>query len=245
MQALMLLSIVVATVCIVSIGVHYFAAWLQRPSASRVRFISNYAFPAELERRVLALHPELDADRVRIVIEGLRQYFLACLTAWTGGIARHVGMPSKAVDDAWHEFILMTRDYASFCRHAFGRYLHHVPDAQMSEPMGDALANTLHQLNRPAPSPAGWATLGAMPLLFAIDRELGVTGGYSYDAPALAQLEQKRVPGTSRGEGGGAACGAVIGGAGGASCDAGSAAGCDAGGAATCGGASCGGGGAH
>ena len=36
-------------------------------------------------------------------------------------------MPSKAVDEAWHEMILMTREYTEFCERAFGRYLHHTP----------------------------------------------------------------------------------------------------------------------
>ncbi len=41
----------------------------------------------------------------------------ACLVAWEG------------MEPAWHAFILDTREYASFCQHAFGRMLHHCPDA--------------------------------------------------------------------------------------------------------------------
>jgi hypothetical protein len=235
------LLIVFATVCIVALAVHYFFGRERRPSASRARFIAHYVFPAELGRRVLALHPELHSDQISLVLEGLRQYFLICLTARSGGIARHVGMPSKAVDDAWHEFILMTHDYSQFCSRAFGRYLHHVPDGQMQEPMGDALANTLHQLGRRAPSPAGWAMLGAMPLLFALDRELGVSAGHSYDAAALDDLKAKRPPDGLVGS----SCGGSYGGSA-THCDAGGAAACHGGGGscggASCGGASCGGG---
>ena len=37
------------------------------------------------------------------------------------------GMFSALVDEAWHIFILHTREYADFGQRYFGRYLHHVP----------------------------------------------------------------------------------------------------------------------
>ncbi|MBP2297380.1 glycine-rich domain-containing protein [Azospirillum picis] len=40
-----------------------------------------------------------------------------CLVAWEG------------MEPAWHAFILDTREYAKFCQGAFGRMLHHWPDA--------------------------------------------------------------------------------------------------------------------
>src|SRR3712207_3180742 len=35
--------------------------------------------------------------------------------------------PSKTVDEAWHEFVLFTREYAAFCEERYGRFLHHDP----------------------------------------------------------------------------------------------------------------------
>jgi hypothetical protein len=35
--------------------------------------------------------------------------------------------PTKIVDDAWHSFILHTRDYAEYCLMHFGKFIHHVP----------------------------------------------------------------------------------------------------------------------
>lgn len=35
--------------------------------------------------------------------------------------------PSRAVDIGWHEFILNTADYAAFCQHVAGRFIHHQP----------------------------------------------------------------------------------------------------------------------
>lgn len=36
-------------------------------------------------------------------------------------------VPSAVVDEAWHSFILHTKDYQNFCREKVGRFVHHVP----------------------------------------------------------------------------------------------------------------------
>jgi len=63
---------------------------------------------------------------------------------WTGGrgtellveVLRFLGLvasaegrltPSETVDRGWHELILCTRTYGEFCRHHFGRMMHHEP----------------------------------------------------------------------------------------------------------------------
>ena len=58
-----------------------------------------------------------------MVFEGLRDWF------WINHRAagRKLSMPSQVVDDAWHEFILFTRNYEDFCKRGVGRFLHHVP----------------------------------------------------------------------------------------------------------------------
>ena len=38
----------------------------------------------------------------------------------------------RAIDNMWHEFILITRDYHNFCHHYFGRFLHHEPNMRES-----------------------------------------------------------------------------------------------------------------
>jgi hypothetical protein len=57
-------------------------------------------------------------------------------------------MPSRVVDDAWHEFILDSIAYTAFCNAAFGTYLHHTPDEAISTPMTDALGNTVQAWDR-------------------------------------------------------------------------------------------------
>ncbi|SDO47500.1 hypothetical protein SAMN05421507_102648 [Lentzea jiangxiensis] len=36
--------------------------------------------------------------------------------------------PSKKVDIGWHQFILNTQEYATFCEREAGYFIHHVPD---------------------------------------------------------------------------------------------------------------------
>ena len=54
------------------------------------------------------------------VLRELKRYLLLRRT-----LKRRVTMQSKRVDDAWHKFILDTRNYHAFCERVFGEYLHH------------------------------------------------------------------------------------------------------------------------
>lgn len=51
------------------------------------------------------------------------------LTRFLALSAEHGELPmiSSAVDEAWHAFLLFTREYEEFCRTQFGRFLHHCP----------------------------------------------------------------------------------------------------------------------
>jgi hypothetical protein len=190
-------------------GVHY---------RRRRAFIEGYAFPRALTKK---LREEFESEyQVPIALEGLRTWYLACLDA----PGETLGMPSRAVDVAWHEMILMTRAYHHFCKRAFGRYLHHDPEAVMDEPMQAGLARTL--------SVVGNESIGGVPLLFAIDGRLGIENGYVWEPGDIARLraaapaQYAYVAGLGAPGHGGAAC------AGG---------GCGSGGG--CGGGGCGGGG--
>jgi hypothetical protein len=39
-------------------------------------------------------------------------------------------VPSKQIDDIWHEFVLYTKDYQDFCAHFLGGFIHHNPTEQ-------------------------------------------------------------------------------------------------------------------
>jgi hypothetical protein len=188
----------------------------------RRAFIEGYEFPMALKNK---LRDELDGDRpVGVALEGLREWYLACLEA---GPKATLGMPSRAVDIAWHEMILMTRTYHHFCERAFGHYLHHSPEAVMDEPMRDGLARTLAVVERNRA-----LTMAGVPLLFAIDSELDLEGGHAWqeaDIAALRDHQRYIDPGSSHGWGGGSFAGCTSGDSGG--------------GGGGCGGGGCGGGG--
>ncbi len=160
--------------------------------SEREAFIRSYPFPIQLRQKLLMRYPHWEGEQMQLVLRALRQYFLVCLEAGAVKGRRSIGMPSKAVDDAWHEFILMSRQYTEFCKHAFGSYLHHSPESTLKRGIDDALVNTLHQFKAQPGGSSGWAMWSGIPLLFAADRALGVTDGYLYDAEAMSRLEHKR-----------------------------------------------------
>jgi hypothetical protein len=198
-------------------------------------YIESYSFPAAL-REKLEAHPDLDLSgaQISLVLDGLRTWFVACLYA----DGKTLGMPSKAVDIAWHEFILMTREYQAFCDEAFGYYLHHSPEETMDEAMPAGLRRTLATLER-EPMVPGY--LG-IPFLFALDGELGIRDGQTWtpeDLDSLRSSGAEEGSGFFGGDGGDAGSGGDGGDAGGGGWfggDGGGFSGGDAGGGGGCGG---------
>jgi hypothetical protein len=142
----------------------------------RRAFIESYPFPPALRDK---LRERLDSnEQVDVALEGLREWYLACLDA----PGEMLGMPSRVVDLAWHEMILMTRAYHAFCERAFGHYLHHSPEAVMDEPLEDSLARTLAVLEGRSVTAAG------VPLLFAIDGQLRVEDGFVWGDDDIGRL---------------------------------------------------------
>ena len=130
--------------------------------------------PAAARHQLLRHHPHLTAEDVERVEAGLRQWYSAVQLA----DGKPLAMPSRVVDDLWHAHIACTRDYAAFCKRAFGRFLHHDPESEMdaaaaARNAGEHLRRTHDlcvRLERPA----------ALPLLFRLDAELGVDRARRY-----------------------------------------------------------------
>ena len=78
-----------------------------------------------------------------LVDTGLRQWLRCCAPAlWDNQV---IGMPSRAVDEAWHGLILCTASYSAFCKKAYGEFLHHHPEGGAPaglarDPIGGAAA---------------------------------------------------------------------------------------------------------
>ena len=168
------------------------AAALQAWTLSlRRQFVREARLPGFLVTKLRNTHPHLSAREADLVLHGLRQFFLAHLRSGF----RFVAMPSRVVDDAWHEFILHTRGYENWCHTAFGKLLHHTPAEVLGRDpkRNDGLRRTWY-----------WAckeesidprTPARLPLLFALDRKLGIAGGYSY-VPDCRDIDRQSGSGT-------------------------------------------------
>jgi hypothetical protein len=169
----------VATTLISAAAVASVVVWVRnlRMKSRREQMVRGLMFPPGVFEKFKQKYPDFDAKQVQLVARGLRQFFLAYLKSG----CRRVAMPSQVVDDLWHEYILFTREYANFCRLAFGQFLHHTPAVKMS----DARANN-EGLRR-----VWWyccieeninpRKATRLPLLFVLDRKLGVSNGFYYD----------------------------------------------------------------
>jgi hypothetical protein len=144
----------------------------RRRAARRAEaYIGDYRFPSHICGRV-SRRLDLDDDGWRLVEQGLREWFICC--AWRSGAV--LGMPSRAVDEAWHEFILDSPSYIRFCDHAFGQYLHHTPDEAMSTPMPDALADTVRAWDRSHKGSEEESVLWDIDARLEVGEPLGVSG---------------------------------------------------------------------
>lgn len=166
-----------ATVIVVTILIGLGLRWLPRQQARRrQRYIDAYRFHPAIRRKLQDRHPQLAEADVDLVFRGLRDYFRICNRAGR----RMVSMPSQVVDDAWHEFILFTRAYQTYCQKALGRFLHHVPAEAMHTPTlaqegikrAWRIACHLENINPRHPA--------RLPLLFEIDSRLKIRNGFHY-----------------------------------------------------------------
>ncbi len=156
--------------------VMFIALYRRWQRVSRQRFLERFELPAAVVERARAKLPALTTEQERLVQQGLQQYFQICVA--TRG--KFVSMPSQAVDVLWHEFILFTRNYEHFCKRALGQYLHHTPAEAM--PTRDTATGGIRRAWRLACKMEGIDPKQPqrLPLLFALDAQLGIAGGFIY-----------------------------------------------------------------
>jgi hypothetical protein len=173
-------------------------AWQE---SARRQFIREARLPPFLLDKLRDIYPQLQPRDTELVVRGLRQFFMAHLRSKR----QFVGMPSKVVDAAWHEFILHTQAYQQWCRYAFGGMLHHTPAEVLgrSAKRNDGLRRTWYwackeeSIDPRQPS--------RLPLLFALDAKFAIAGGFSY-VPDCGEIDRAARSGahcgTSFGDGG-------------------------------------------
>lgn len=122
-----------------------------------------------------------------LVETGLRQWLRCCGAALRDD--QVIGMPSHAVDEAWHGFILCTRLYARFCAQSYGRFLHHYPGGVGTDTAGhDSMAE---QLGRTVVAWSMVAQPGERCVLWDLDRRVGVDTPWGVDARHVAAVERQ------------------------------------------------------
>src|SRR5689334_18530280 len=117
-----------------------------------------------------------------LVEEGLRQWLRCAGAALRDDTV--IGMPSHAVDEAWHGFILCTAQYADFCDRAYGRFLHHHPDGGGGAAVGDPAA----QLGRTVVAWSIVAHPGEHCVLWDLDRRGDVDQPWGVPPERVAQV---------------------------------------------------------
>lgn len=182
------------------------AMWSQTPK--QLKIIQNYQFHPGIKENLINRYPGLTEEQVKQVFQGLRDYFYACRKA-NGSM---VAMPSRIVDDVWHEFILYTREYEQFCKQGFNRFLHHNPSDGMKS--NSSVPESLKRAWRFSCEKEGMKPQKAtsLPLLFALDALLEIPGGFKYSFDCISKNDGYCVSDFSCGGGG---CGGGCGGCGG------------------------------
>jgi hypothetical protein len=120
-----------------------------------------------------------------LIAEGLRQWLRCAGAALRDDVV--IGMPSRAVDEAWHGFILCTARYAAFCEAAYGRFLHHhpeggAPDAAPADSMQEQLSRTV----------IAWSLVaapGEACVLWDLDARVGVEAPWGVGPEHVAAVE--------------------------------------------------------
>jgi hypothetical protein len=107
-----------------------------------------------------------------------------------------IGMPSHAVDEAWHGLILCTARYSAFCDAAYGQFLHHHPEG--AAPTGAAHDCMDDQLRRTVIAWSIVAREGERCVLWDLDRRLGVDEPWGLDLARVSQIESALSTETAR-----------------------------------------------
>lgn len=141
---------------------------------SRLAFLAYTPLPDGVRQRWRARYPALSPQQAARVEQGLQQFFRLYALNSTP-----LAMPSQLVDALWHEFILDTRAYQAFCQQAFGRFLHHTPTDSSNRNQQQSM---LRQSWYAACQDEGlaWQQHTRLPLLFALDHELGMGDAFDY-----------------------------------------------------------------
>ena len=122
-----------------------------------------------------------------LIDKGLRQWLRCCAPAMRDG--QVIGMPSHAVDEAWHGLILCTARYSAFCSSAYGQFLHHHPDGGTPVDIANRSGCSDDQLRRTV---IAWSLIAAPDeecVLWDLDEHVGVDQPWGFDLARVAAIQ--------------------------------------------------------
>jgi hypothetical protein len=122
-----------------------------------------------------------------LIETGLRQWLRCCAAALRD--EQVIGMPSHAVDEAWHGLILCTARYQTFCARAYGRFMHHHPADGTPTDIPAATDPMNEQLRRTVIAWSLVKTPGEQCVLWDIDSRVGVERPWGLDPARIAEIE--------------------------------------------------------
>ena len=87
----------------------------------------QFAMPVGLEEKCMSSRLFGSRTEYEVAEDECKKWLALCIVFASSGI--ELGMTSEKVDEVWHQFILFTLSYHSFCeKFNEGRYLHHIPN---------------------------------------------------------------------------------------------------------------------
>lgn len=164
---------------------------------ARLDYIKNYQFPSIVMKKFMEQYPKLSMEDTKLVEIGLKQFFMLYALCQEGTKPKHgFLMPSRLVDELWHNFMLDSANYYKFCKHVYGGMFHHKPGPDnggnkklhLEKKFSKELTNTYEYLKKLKDYTAV-ATIGSVPVLFALDSLCRIENGFYYDSQVMINIE--------------------------------------------------------
>lgn len=95
---------------------------LDETEAQFIRDLANFRAPYVKEKLMIEHKISSEREFMEAFTEFKKYVVLSRLYP-----NKRLAMPSRKVDEVWHQFILFTPQYHEFCEKFLGGYLHHVP----------------------------------------------------------------------------------------------------------------------
>ncbi|WP_065204384.1 hypothetical protein [Shewanella woodyi] len=92
-----------------------------------------YSNPA-VEKRFMNIYGT-DEAATSVIFNSAKKWLWLCYQRRQLGldVKLSIDTPLLVIDEMWHNFILFSNDYLSFCKRFFGHYIHHMPTTKTME----------------------------------------------------------------------------------------------------------------